>query len=156
MGPSDPPRTITAGFLGFGRIARATLHRLIGFGITHAVYTDSGRSHPTDVSNSNSDPDFPIPVTRAPNNDPLHIARESDIVFVLTPGGPSTYHLVGEPFLRAMKKTAVLVNPSRGTVVDSDALARACREGWIWGAGVDVVEGEPGVGTDHPLVREPR
>jgi D-isomer specific 2-hydroxyacid dehydrogenase, NAD binding domain len=55
-----------------------------------------------------------------------------------------------------MKKHAVLVNTSRGTLVDSDALALALREEWIWGAGLDVVEGEPHVGADHPLVREPR
>jgi len=55
-----------------------------------------------------------------------------------------------------MKKHAVLVNTSRGTLVDSDALAQALREKWIWGAGLDVVEGEPHIGADHPLVKEPR
>ncbi|THH01838.1 hypothetical protein EW145_g6849 [Phellinidium pouzarii] len=55
-----------------------------------------------------------------------------------------------------MKPSSILVNPSRGTIVDSDALAEALREGWIWGAGVDVVEGEPQVGADHPLVKESR
>ena len=55
-----------------------------------------------------------------------------------------------------MKKTSVLVNTGRGTVVDSDALANALHEGWIWGAGLDVVSGEPNVPADHPLVKEPR
>jgi len=55
-----------------------------------------------------------------------------------------------------MKKHAVLVNVARGTIVDSDALAHALREEWIWAAGLDVVEGEPLVGADHPLVRLPR
>ena len=55
-----------------------------------------------------------------------------------------------------MKKHAVLVNAARGTIVDSDALAQALREEWIWGAGLDVVEGEPQIGADHPLVQEPR
>jgi glyoxylate/hydroxypyruvate reductase len=84
------------------------------------------------------------------------LARESDVLFVLTPGGEATRHLVNEAFLRKMKKTSVLVNASRGSVVDSDALAKALREGWIWGAGLDVVEGEPQVPADHPLVKEPR
>ena len=53
-----------------------------------------------------------------------------------------------------MKKTAVLVNTSRGTVVDSEALAKALREGWIWGAGLDVVAGEPKIPADHPLINE--
>lgn len=77
-------------------------------------------------------------------------------MFVLAPGGAKTKHIVNEDFLRKMKKTAVLVNTARGTLVDSDALAKALREKWIWGAGVDVVEGEPNVGLDHPLVKEPR
>ena len=84
------------------------------------------------------------------------LARDSDVLFVLTPGGADTWHLVNEGFLRKMKKTSVVVNTSRGTVVDSEALARALREGWIWGAGVDVVEGEPRVRRDHPLVQERR
>lgn len=54
-----------------------------------------------------------------------------------------------------MKDTAVVVNTGRGTLIDSDALARALEEGWIWGAGLDVVEGEP-VGADHALIKEPR
>lgn len=55
-----------------------------------------------------------------------------------------------------MKKSAVLVNTARGTLVDSDALAKSLREEWIWGAGLDVVEGEPQVGVDHVLLKESR
>jgi glyoxylate/hydroxypyruvate reductase len=84
------------------------------------------------------------------------LAKESDVLFLLTPGGKETRHLINETFLRKMKKTSVLVNTSRGSVVDSDALAKALREGWIWGAGVDVVEGEPQITRDHPLVNEPK
>lgn len=84
------------------------------------------------------------------------LARESDFLFVLAPGGPSTHHLVNEEFLKKMKRSSVLVNTSRGTLVDSDALAKALKEKWIWGAGLDVVEGEPNVPADHPLVKEPR
>jgi glyoxylate/hydroxypyruvate reductase len=78
------------------------------------------------------------------------------VLFVLAPGGEDTRHVVNADFLRKMKKNAVLVNAARGTLVDSDALAQALREEWIWGAGLDVVEGEPHIGADHPLVREPR
>jgi len=78
------------------------------------------------------------------------------VLFVLAPGGEDTRHVVNAGFLRKMKKHAVLVNAARGTLVDSDALARALREEWIWGVGLDVVEGEPHIGADHPLVREPR
>lgn len=84
------------------------------------------------------------------------LAARSDVVFVLAPGGSETRHLVNEGFLRKMKRTSVLVNTSRGSLVDSDALAKVLSEGLIWGAGLDVVEGEPQVTADHPLVKEPR
>ena len=84
------------------------------------------------------------------------LAARSDVVFVLAPGGSETRHLVNEAFLRKMKRTGVLVNTSRGSLVDSDALAKVLSEGLIWGAGLDVVEGEPQVTADHPLVKEPR
>lgn len=75
---------------------------------------------------------------------------------MLAPGGPSTHHIVNEDLLKKMKKSAVLVNTARGTLVDSEALGKALKQGWIWGAGLDVVEGEPNVGVDHVLVKEPR
>jgi glyoxylate/hydroxypyruvate reductase len=84
------------------------------------------------------------------------LSRESDVLFVLAPGGSDTHHIVNEALLKKMKRTSILVNASRGTLVDSDALAKALREGWIWAAGLDVVEGEPNVTIDHPLVKEPR
>ena len=65
----------------------------------------------------------------------------------------STYHLIDEPRLRMMKKTAYLVNTSRGPVVDEQALAKALREGWIAGAALDVFEKEP-LPDDSPL-RDP-
>jgi len=55
-----------------------------------------------------------------------------------------------------MKKTAVLVNTGRGPIVDTDALVKALREGWIWAAGLDCVEREPNLPADHPLLLEPR
>jgi len=151
----------TVGFLGFGRIAQGTLARLVPFGVTRCIYA----SNPSSVTSK--------PGERTPADDALaeriHLPRgsiarvdlhtlasESDILFVLAPGGPATYHIVNEEFLKRMKKTAILINPSRGTLVDSNALAKALREQWIWAAGLDVVEGEPNVAVDHPLVKEPR
>jgi glyoxylate/hydroxypyruvate reductase len=147
------PRKIVAGFLGFGRISQATLHRLVAFGITDVVfYTRSPYSPQRREALLKK-----YPSIKTLNQVPLEdVAKESDVVFVLTPGGSTTYHLVNSDFLKLMKKEAVLVNTSRGTVVDSDALARALREKWIWGAGLDVVEGEPNIEADHPLLREPR
>ena len=73
---------------------------------------------------------------------------DADFVTVHTPLVPETRHLIGADALRAMKKTAYLVNASRGPVVDEAALARALREGWIAGAGIDVYEDEPAVHPD--------
>ncbi|KAF4573622.1 hypothetical protein EYR36_008140 [Pleurotus pulmonarius] len=146
------PRTI--GFLGFGRIAQATLARLIPFGVKRVIYAGSPSSPPTHERDQALVKEHKLDsLLRV---DIAELAKESDVLFVLAPGGPKTRHIVNEEVLRKMKKTAILVNASRGTLVDSDALAKALREKWIWGAGIDVVEGEPQVGIDHCLVKEPR
>lgn len=84
------------------------------------------------------------------------LATQSDIVFVLAPGGPATYHIIGKEFLSNMKPSAILVNAARGTLVHSDALADALQRGEIAAAGLDVLEGEPRISADNPLVKEPR
>jgi lactate dehydrogenase-like 2-hydroxyacid dehydrogenase len=68
-------------------------------------------------------------------------------------GEKPTYHLFDEKALRKMKSTAFLINTSRGPVVDETALARALKENWIAGAGLDVYEKEP-LPADSPL-RDP-
>ncbi|KAJ7077182.1 D-isomer specific 2-hydroxyacid dehydrogenase [Mycena epipterygia] len=149
---SSPSRTV--GFLGFGRISQATLARLVPFGITHCIYSGSPNSKPETARDAALQAKYKLAALERVDLDRL--ARESDVLFVLTPGGKETYHLVDATFLRKMKAMSVLVNTSRGTVVDSDALATALREKWIWGAGLDVMEGEPKISKDHPLVKEPR
>ena len=67
---------------------------------------------------------------------------------VLSPLTAKTRHSIGEPELRAMKPSAILVNTSRGPVIDEAALARALRENWIAAAGIDVFEREPQVHPD--------
>ena len=149
----------TVGFLGFGRIAQATLNRLVGFGIARCIYTTRVGSPPKrDLEDSLTDRYQRVsPAFESVRQvDLTTLARESDVLFVLAPGGAETRHIVNEELLKEMKRTSVLVNTSRGSLVDSGALAKALREGWIWGAGLDVVEGEPGVKADHPLVKEPR
>ncbi|TFK81194.1 hypothetical protein K466DRAFT_634369 [Polyporus arcularius HHB13444] len=150
--PTSPKRT--AGFIGFGRIAQATLARLIPFGFQHCLYTANPATAPDHAADAALAAKYGVRELRRVPLDEL--ARESDVVFVLAPGGAATYHIVDEKFLRGMKKSAVLVNTARGTLVDSDALAKALHEGWLYGAGIDVVEGEPKVGADHPLVKAPR
>ncbi|CAE6481500.1 unnamed protein product [Rhizoctonia solani] len=153
-GPQLSNPGTTVGFIGFGRISRATLARLIPFRISRVLYTrSSAPQSPTTDSVLLSQ--FPT-LKEAKWVGLDELARESDFVFVLAPGGEATKHLVGKEFLSKMKKDAILVNPGRGSVVDSDALAKALKEGRIWGAGLDVVDGEPNIPADHALVKEPR
>ena len=79
------------------------------------------------------------------------LLTSSDFISLHVPLTPDTRHLIGEPELRKMKSTAILINLSRGPVVDTDAICRALQEGWIAGAGLDVVDPEP-IPDDHPLM----
>ena len=79
------------------------------------------------------------------------LLAESDYVSLHVPLTPETRQLINADALRKMKSTAVLVNISRGPVVDTDALCQALREGWIGGAGLDVVDPEP-IPDNHPLM----
>jgi len=126
----------------------------VPFGITHCLYSSNPLSPPNQQRDAELQKKYNLKAVSKVDLEEL--ARESDVLIVLAPGGPRTYHVVDEDLLRKMKTTSVLVNTSRGTLVDSDALAKALREGWIWGAGLDVVEGEPDVPKDHPLVKEPK
>jgi glyoxylate reductase len=77
------------------------------------------------------------------------LLRESDFVSLHVPLSDATRKLMGEPELKQMKKSAILVNTSRGPVADEGAVAQALAEGWIAGAGLDVFENEPKV---HPAL----
>ena len=132
---------------------------MVGFGISRCVYTTRIGSLPKrDLEDSLTEKYRSVnPAFGGVRHVDLKtLARESDVLFVLAPGGAETKHIVNEGLLREMKRTSVLVNTSRGSLVDSNALANALRQGWIWGAGLDVIEGEPNVPADHPLVKEPK
>ncbi|MEM2961266.1 MAG: glyoxylate reductase [Candidatus Bathyarchaeia archaeon] len=79
------------------------------------------------------------------------LLRESDFVTVHVPLTPSTYHLINDDRIKLMKRTACLINTSRGPVVDEKALYKALKEGRIWAAGLDVWEKEP-TDPDNPLL----
>jgi D-3-phosphoglycerate dehydrogenase len=80
------------------------------------------------------------------------LLKRSDIVTIHVPLLPETRHMINEEKLRLMKKTAILINTSRGAVVDTAALVKALSEGWIAGAGLDVFEEEP-LSMEHPLTK---
>jgi glyoxylate reductase len=125
----------TLGVVGFGRIGRAMARRAQGFRM-RILYHDAFRPD-GDVERS-------LGVTFA---DMSTLLAESDFVTLHTPFAEGTRHLIDERALRAMKKTAILVNAARGPIVDEAALVRALGEGWIAGAGLDVFEHEPAI---HP------
>ena len=82
------------------------------------------------------------------------LLSESDFISLHVNLTDETHHLIDADALRAMKPTAVLVNTSRGPVVDPDALESALRGGEIFAAGLDVTDPEP-LPSDHPLVALP-
>jgi phosphoglycerate dehydrogenase-like enzyme len=85
-------------------------------------------------------------------NDLVDLARKVDVLTVHTPLCDETRHLVSREIIDAMKPTAILVNTSRGPVVDEAALVDALREGRIAGAGLDVFDPEPPT-PDNPLLK---
>lgn len=125
----------TLGIIGFGRIGRAMARRARGFDM-RVLYQDAVAADPATERE-----------LRATRTDTATLLRESDFVTLHTPLLPETQHLINAQSLKTMKKTAYLVNASRGPVVDEAALAQALKEGWIAGAGIDVFEEEPKV---HP------
>lgn len=151
-------RGATVGFLGFGRIAQAALRRLVAFGIGRAIYQTSKLGKPASEDHfgliKQSEQGLGVPVAVAQSLD--QIASESDVVVVGCALTPSTKHLIDANFFDKMKKTAVIVNIARGPVVDTNALVEALDQGKIFGAGLDVIEAEPNIQADHPILKQPR
>jgi glyoxylate reductase len=119
----------TLGIVGLGRIGYAVAKRAKGFDMK-ILYNDiEEKSYAKDV-----DAKFVSLET---------LLKESDFITLHPFLDPNSRHLIDEPQLKMMKKTAILVNASRGAVVNEVALVKALKEGWIAGAGLDVFENEP-------------
>lgn len=119
----------TLGIVGYGRIGRAVAARARGFGMHVVAATHGDTAQGTDV------PRVPF----------RELLGASDVVSLHVPLRASTRHLVGEAELRAMRPGSILVNTSRGAVVDEAALVSALRDGHLFAAGLDVYEHEPRV-----------
>jgi glyoxylate reductase len=128
----------TLGLVGFGRIGRAVAKRASGFDM-RVIYYDP-----------QSDPAPELNATPVESLDLL--LRESDFVSLHTPLTAETRHMVNADFLSKMKPNAVLVNTSRGGVVDQDALYDALKGNRIFAAALDVTEPEP-LPLDCPLLK---
>ncbi|MBI4560180.1 MAG: D-glycerate dehydrogenase [Candidatus Hydrogenedentes bacterium] len=125
----------TLGIFGMGRIGVAVARRAIGFKM-RVLYTSLTRLESGLERELNA-----APVDKAT------LLAESDIVSIHCPLSAETRHAFGAAEFKAMKKTACLINTSRGPVVDEEALADALKSGEIFAAGLDVYEDEPKV---HP------
>jgi len=119
----------TLGIIGYGRIGRAVAARAMPFGL-RVIHSDVQA-----VPGSGA-----IPIDR--------LLATSDIVSIHCPLTPETRHLINQAALARMKRSAYLINTSRGPVVDEKALAWALKNGIISGAGLDVYEDEPNVHRD--------
>jgi len=126
------------GVVGFGRIGQAVARRARGFDMD-LVYHDQYRNEEAERE------------LGARYLDLEELLRTCDFVSIHTPLTPETTHLIGPGELERMKPEAVLVNSSRGPVVDESALAEALAERRIFAAGLDVYEEEPEV---HPRLLE--
>lgn len=120
----------TVAIIGMGRIGQAVARRCHhGFGCTIVYANRSAKS-------------VDLPAQHLPLHDAMAAA---DIVVVAVPGGTETHHLIDAEALSAMQPHAILINPSRGDVIDETALIAALQTGKIAGAGLDVYEYEPKV-----------
>lgn len=121
----------TLGIIGLGRIgAWVAQIAKSGYGM-EIIYHDPNRND-----------EFELRFGAAYHELPT-VLKLADIVTVHVPLLPSTHHLIGAPELKLMKKSAILINTSRGPVVDEKALVFALRKKQLWGAGLDVYEHEP-------------
>lgn len=128
----------TIGIVGAGRIGSAVARRARGFNMEILYYDVISRPElEEELDAKRVDLDM--------------LLRQSDFVSVHVPLMKATYHLINEEKLRLMKKTAYLINNSRGPVIDEKALYNALKNGWIAGAALDVFEQEP-TPMDNPLL----
>ena len=116
------------GVLGLGRIGEAVAKRAMACGMTIRYH-------------NRNEKDVPYPY----DPDPVTLAKNSDVLMVVTPGGPETAKLVNEKVLQALGPEGYLVNIARGSVVDEPVLLRYLQEKKIAGAGLDVFADEPRV-----------
>ncbi|MFN0041056.1 MAG: C-terminal binding protein [Burkholderiales bacterium] len=120
----------TLGLIAFGHVARAVAMRAKPFGVRILAY----------------DPYIEEVVMSPYGVEPASLAQvlqQSDIISMHAPATPDAYHLLKEEHFRLMKPTALFINTGRGPTVDEPALIKALEQGWIAGAGLDVLEQEP-------------
>lgn len=130
----------TMGIIGFGRIGQAVAHLAAAFGMKVLAY------------DRNTNPSLETPFIHYADLNTLY--ARSDVISLHCPLFPETEKLVNADSIRRMKKGVLLINTSRGGLIDEAALAAALRDGTVAGAGLDVVSTEP-ICMDNPLLGLP-
>lgn len=136
--PIHPLAGRVLGLLGFGKIGRRVAQKMRAFGVQLIA----------------CDPFLPSSSFESEGVRPVDLRRllaESEILSLHLPLDPETEHILGQEELRSMKPHALLVNTSRGSLIDEKALCEALRDGYLAGAGLDVLEIEP-IAANHPLL----
>ena len=118
----------TLGILGLGRIGAAIARRAEGFGMNIRYHNRNQKNLP-----------YPY------DPDPILLAKNSDVLMIVTPGGAQTERLVGAAVLDALGPTGYVVNIARGSIIDEPVLLKYLQEKKIAGAGLDVYADEPRV-----------
>lgn len=134
----------TLGIIGLGNIGTAVARRTAGFDM-EVLYSDIDQWDDTEAELREAGVDITYV-------DQDELLERADFVTVHVPLFDATHHLISEDELRTMKDEAVLVNTSRGPVVDTEALDTALENDWITRAGLDVTDPEP-MRADHPILR---
>ena len=134
----------TVGIVGMGKLGRALAQRLAGFE-TRLLYTDPIRL-PAEQEEQ----------WRVKSVNFNELLDSSDYVVLMTPLQPSTFHLINRDAIARMQPGSYLVNPSRGSVVDEQAIADALASSHLAGYAADVFEMEDWVRCNRPLTIEPR
>jgi len=130
---------LTMGIIGFGKIGQATTKLALAFGMKVIAYDIVTPSSPAS--------DLPVQFVELDD-----IFRVSDVISLHCPLTPQTKNIINKERLELMKKTAFLINTSRGPLVDEQALAEALNNEGIAGAGLDVLSSEPPE-KNNPLVK---
>jgi D-3-phosphoglycerate dehydrogenase len=123
--------SLTCGLVGYGRIGQATARKLTGLGARVLV----NRRRPTGTNDTGQAPAVPLP----------ELLSRSDVVILLAPLTDETNHLFDAERFALMRRGALLVNVSRGALVDTASLVAALQSGHLGAAALDVWEGEPTV-----------
>lgn len=149
-------RGLTVGLWGYGGIGRETARQCRALGLNVHVLARSGVSPRLDVFcvDGTGDPDGVLPHRVFRAGEEIEFLQGLDFLVVAMPLTKQSEGLIGERELRALRRTAYVLNPARGPIIEQQALLRALDEGWIAGAALDTHYVYP-LPPDHPLWRKP-